>query len=155
VRQPKGRRIHALVEALGIPSSAHDGNDVLACHAALAGAVAEVRAGKGPRFLEFATYRWLEHCGPAYDNHLGYRSEAEFEAWKARDPIATFEARGLREGWLDATTLAATAAEVAAEVADAFAFAEASPFPEAAEAALHVYRDPAGKEGGHAPAHLH
>ena len=32
-----------------------------------------------PVFIEFQTYRWLEHCGPNFDNNIGYRSEKEFQ----------------------------------------------------------------------------
>ena len=39
-------------------------------------ALADIRAGGGPRFLEFSTYRWREHCGPFYDNDIGYRTES-------------------------------------------------------------------------------
>ncbi len=38
-------------------------------------------------FLEFFTYRWREHCGPNYDNTLGYRPETEFLKWKKNCPI--------------------------------------------------------------------
>jgi TPP-dependent pyruvate/acetoin dehydrogenase alpha subunit len=147
VRQPKGRRIHELVRALGIPSSAHDGNDVEACYSGIAEAASAVRAGGGPRFMEFATYRWLEHCGPAYDNHIGYRTEAEFQSWKAQDPIPRAESKGRAQGWLTDARLQAMDAEIAAEVAEAFRFAEASPFPEAAEAYAHVYQTACGREG--------
>ena len=34
-----------------------------------------IRAGRGPQFVELETYRWREHCGPNYDNDLGYRTE--------------------------------------------------------------------------------
>ena len=48
-------------------------------------AVSKIRAGSGPMFIELPTYRWREHCGPGFDNDIGYRSEEEFEEWK-RDP---------------------------------------------------------------------
>ncbi len=147
VRQPEGRRIHELVRALGIPSSAHDGNDVEACYAAIAEAATAVRAGEGPRFLEFATYRWLEHCGPAYDNHIGYRTEAEFQSWKALDPIPRAESKGKAEGWLTEARLEAMVREIDAEVSEAFHFAETSPFPEASEAYAHVYQSASEREG--------
>ena len=27
-------------------------------------------SGNGPVYMEFDTYRWLEHCGPSDDDHL-------------------------------------------------------------------------------------
>ena len=88
---------------------------------------ARVRAGEGPWFLEVMTYRWREHVGPGCDYHLGYRTEAEAEpGW----PPTRF-AR-LAEP-IDAAERARIEREVEEEIAAAFAFAEASPFPEPAE----------------------
>lgn len=138
-RQPKGRRLFELASAIGVPGSAWDGNDALGCWEAISQAAALVRAGEGPRFLEFATYRWREHCGPNYDNDLGYRSPAEFETWKARDPIPRLVSRVCSEGWATPEALAAMEAEVGREVAEAFRFAEESPWPDPAGAGAGVY----------------
>ena len=51
-------------------------------------AIARIRCAGGPEFVECQTYRWREHCGPHFDNDLGYRSDDEVNAWMARDPIA-------------------------------------------------------------------
>ena len=132
VRQPPGRRIHLLAAAHGIESHAGDGNDVIAAHDLARLAVATVRAGAGPVFLELATYRWREHCGPEYDNHIGYRSEAEFREWQGRCPLARWRAGHS----LDETAMTA---EIAAEIDAAFHFAAASPFPAAGAAFAHVH----------------
>jgi len=87
VRQPKGRKIHKMVQGIGMKSSHGDGNDVLEAYAKIEHAIKVIRSGEGPYFLEFDTYRWREHCGPNYDNHIGYRTEAEYEEWKKRDPL--------------------------------------------------------------------
>src|SRR5213075_2468764 len=91
VRQPEGRKIFEMVEAMGIPSSYGDGNDVIDVYRRSRDAVAAIRDGKGPQFLEFETYRWREHCGPNYDNDIGYRTESEFLEWKAKEPISRLE----------------------------------------------------------------
>ena len=45
--------------------------------------IREIRTGESNTwFVEFDTYRWREHCGYQYDNHIGYRDEEEFLAWK-------------------------------------------------------------------------
>jgi TPP-dependent pyruvate/acetoin dehydrogenase alpha subunit len=134
VRQPEGRAIHRMVAALGIETTHGDGNDAPAVHAMIADAVRSIRAGEGPRFCEFATYRWREHCGPLYDNDLGYRTEAEFQAWQANDPIARLQSVRLGEGALSADEIAGMDAKIESEVTAAFAFAENSPFPAATEA---------------------
>ena len=47
----------------------------------------KIFGGLGTQFIEFNTYRWREHCGPNYDNDIGYRSEAEYLEWKEKDPL--------------------------------------------------------------------
>ncbi len=48
---------------------------------------ARSRAGGGPMFIEFQTYRFRAHS--MFDPDL-YRDPAEIERWKRRDPIVTF-----------------------------------------------------------------
>lgn len=139
VRRPGGSAIYAVAEAIGVPAAHGDGNDVRSVHALAESAVVAIRAGAGPRFLEFATYRWREHCGPLYDNDLGYRSELEFLQWQAKDPIANFERQVLAEGILTEAAIATMDRRIEAEVGEAFAFAEASPFPEQSGAFADLY----------------
>jgi pyruvate dehydrogenase E1 component alpha subunit len=134
VRQPEGRSIAKMAEGLGMKSSTGDGNDVAEVYAKTIEALARIRAGGGPQLLEFSTYRWLEHCGPNYDNDLGYRTEAEYLAWKAKEPIARFESVLLTDGIVSAAEVKQMDLDIAREVNDAFEFADASPFPGAASA---------------------
>lgn len=140
VRQPPGRRIHDMVAGLGVRTMHGDGNDAEAVHRICEAAVAAIRAGEGPVFVEFATYRWREHCGPNFDNDIGYRTEEEFLAWRERDPIRLMEGRLLADGSLSQGEIRGMDAAIAAEVSAAFAFAEASPFPDPAEAYRDLYR---------------
>lgn len=139
VRQPQGRRIHEMVAAMGVPAGHGDGNDARAVHEEASAALQAIRTGQGPRFYEFATYRWREHCGPLYDNDLGYRSEAEFLEWKAREPIGVLRQALLAEKTTDENELAQMQEEIDREVEAAFAFAERSPFPPADEAFTQEY----------------
>jgi len=141
VRQPDGRRIHRMVEGLGVAVAAGDGNDVECVYEMASRAVSEIRAGGGPRFLEFETYRWREHCGPFYDNDLGYRTEEEFVEWKAREPIGRLESDLLKKKAAAPAEIEAMRAEIENEVARAFDFAEISPFPEQQEAFRDLYAD--------------
>jgi len=129
VRQPANRDICANARALGLAAWAGDGNDAEdVCHVA-ADAVAHIRAGNGPAFVEFSTYRWREHCGPNYDNDIGYRNAAEFEGWRSRCPIGNAEARLEQAGTDVAALRAAAEREIDAEIAAAFDFARRSSFP--------------------------
>lgn len=141
VRQPADRTPADLARGHRIPARQADGNDALAVHALAAEAVARARAGDGPTFLEFATYRWREHCGPFYDNDLGYRSPEEFETWRARCPIERLAQRLRDAGGLDDGEQAAFEAALEAEISAAFEFAQASPFPPADELMEQIYAD--------------
>jgi TPP-dependent pyruvate/acetoin dehydrogenase alpha subunit len=91
----------------------------------------------GPFFLECMTYRWKEHVGPAEDWNLGYRDRSEAEPWIRDDQVTRIAAA------LEPAPRKQIETEVEAEIADAFAFAEQSPFP--APEALHtqVFKEPA------------
>jgi TPP-dependent pyruvate/acetoin dehydrogenase alpha subunit len=81
------------------------------------------------------TYRWREHVGPGCDFHLGYRTEDEHRPWAEADPVSRMAAA------IDAGQRKRIEAEVEAEIADAFAFAEASPYPEAAELMSDIFKE--------------
>jgi pyruvate dehydrogenase E1 component alpha subunit len=106
-----------------LPAWSADGMDALAAQEAARRAVAYARAG-APCFLELRTYRFRAHS--MYDPEL-YRDKSEVEAWKQRDPIPALEARLRAAAALDDAALARIEQEVAEEIADAIAFAEAAP----------------------------
>lgn len=129
VRQPKGRSIAKMVEGLGLPAQCGDGNDATEVYEMASEAIASIRAGDGPRFLEFSTYRWLEHCGPSWDNDLGYRTEAEFLEWKAKEPISRLESRLLSDCKILTAEVDQMDIVIKQEVDVAFQYADEAPFP--------------------------
>ncbi len=140
VRQPQGRPIWKFAQGYGVAASFHDGNNVSECFAAIQSAAEMSRSGGGPAFLEFSTYRWREHCGPNYDNDIGYRSPEEFDKWAQLDPVAS-QRRRLWAFEVSEETLAAIERSIATEVENAFDFAERSPFPEPFETYEGVYSE--------------
>jgi TPP-dependent pyruvate/acetoin dehydrogenase alpha subunit len=123
-------------EGYGLPGEAVDGMDVLAVEAATRQAVEAVRRGNAPFLLEARTYRFRAHS--MYDAEL-YRSKEEVEQWKQRDPIPAFAACLRAWGLLADTDLAALEKDVAAEVAEAVAFAEAGPWEPVEDLTKDVY----------------
>jgi TPP-dependent pyruvate/acetoin dehydrogenase alpha subunit len=105
-----------------MPAWPVDGMDPIAVEQATRRAAAAARAGAGPHFLEFRTYRFRPHS--AFDPEL-YRARQEVEEWRKRDPIATFGAQLRSGGLLDDAALQNLEAEVAVEVEEAVAFADA------------------------------
>lgn len=117
--------IHQKATGYGIPAEAIDGMDVLAVEQATRLALDTVRCGAGPYLLEAITYRFRAHS--MYDAEL-YRSKAEVEEWKKRDPINLFVGRSRERGVLTDADVADSEQRIATEIADAIAFAEASPW---------------------------
>lgn len=137
-RQPP-RPLHALATAHGIPFEHLDGNDVIAVYGAATRAVARARSGDGPTLLLCDTYRWREHCGPSYDNHIGYRTEEEFQGWRVQCPIERARRQLVESGRLASSTEKVSQDRIMAEIDTAFAQADAAPFPAARRASESVY----------------
>jgi len=138
-RQPANRTITELVRGHGIKTSQHDGQLVEVVDAAAAETIAHLRTKGGPALLEFMTYRWLEHCGPLGDLHLGYRSQDEFDLWVARCPIRLHRKLLEDDGVMDEAAHVAMDAEIAAGIDDAVTFAQKSPFPARADLNRHIF----------------
>lgn len=131
--------ICARARAFGMPAERLDGNDVFNLRERAEDAVAKLRAGEGPQFIEATTYRWREHVGPGQDYHLGFRDKSECERWEATDAV-----RALAEQ-LEPAERARIEAAVEREVAEAFTFAETSPFPAVAELMTDIYTEDANE----------
>jgi pyruvate dehydrogenase E1 component alpha subunit len=122
----------------GVPAVAVDGMDVVAVEAEAHKGAAHVRSGKGPYFLECCTYRFRAHS--MFDAEL-YRAKAEVEEWKTRDPIATFVQRLQEQGALNDADVASIEREVAREIDEAVAFAEAGTWEPVEELTRFVYSE--------------
>ena len=88
LRQPSDM-ISRFAIANDIPYKLVDGNDVVAVAKAAKELIDDIRAGKGPGFIELVTYRWYGHVDWRDDVDVGVdRALDDIENWKARDPIA-------------------------------------------------------------------
>jgi pyruvate dehydrogenase E1 component alpha subunit len=121
-----------------VPAWPVDGMDVVAVEEAAQRAAAAVRAGGGPYFLEFRTYRFRAHS--MFDPQL-YRDKQEVEAWKERDPLNTFQVRLREQGLLEDADLARLEEEVAAEITRAIEFAEAGTWEPLEDLTKYVYSE--------------
>jgi TPP-dependent pyruvate/acetoin dehydrogenase alpha subunit len=126
--------ICARARAMGLPTARLDSNDLVGLVQKSQEVVAKIRAGFGPWFFEVMTYRWREHVGPGEDFHLGFREAHEAAPWRENDPL-----QHLRER-LNPMERGRIEAEVDEEIAAAFAFAEASSFPEEEELLIDVVK---------------
>lgn len=121
----------------GIPSAIVDGNDVVAVYETTKKTLAKVRAGGGPVFLEFMTYRWRGHFeAPGLPD---LRPVEEIEVWKEKCPIAAFERMLLKNGMVSRQQLEEINAQVMQQIESAVSYALASPFPAPEDALEDVF----------------
>jgi pyruvate dehydrogenase E1 component alpha subunit len=84
--QVGGGSVAARAAGYGLAGVAVDGNDVLAVHEVALEAVERARSGRGATVIEALTYRLGPHA--TSDDPGRYRTSAEEEEWRARDPLA-------------------------------------------------------------------
>jgi len=147
-----------------IPARRIDGMDVLAVYQATRNALNLIREGTGPQFLEMETYRFRGH---SMADPATYRPKVEVQAYTRRDPVthavnetlpaypsaeqlasagpdsaAEMALQLTESGHLEADVLARMKQDIARQVDEAVAFAEASPEPDlsVAQAALDCNR---------------
>ena len=130
--------VAAFAQSYRFPGVTVDGNDVLAVAEATRLAVARARAGEGPSLVEARTFRRSAH---AVRDAMPPEKRAadERSAWDVRDPIAAFERVLAERGLLDAAGATAIRERVERDLAEAVAFAEASPYPAPEEALDDVF----------------
>ncbi|MDQ1087606.1 MULTISPECIES: pyruvate dehydrogenase (acetyl-transferring) E1 component subunit alpha [unclassified Siphonobacter] len=128
--------LYTIGEAYDMPSEPVDGMSVEAVHEAVSRAAERARAGEGPTFLEFKTYRYRGH---SMSDPQKYRTKEEVEEYKRRDPIEWTRATILENGFATEEELTAIEDKVKEQVAESVKFAEESPWPDPSEAYKDVY----------------
>jgi TPP-dependent pyruvate/acetoin dehydrogenase alpha subunit len=123
-------------KAYGIASKIVDGNDVLAVYETSKAAVNECRAGRGPVLIEVKTMRMKGH---AQHDPAEYVPKGMFEYWKARDPIALYEAYLTEHKIWDGKKKSEIDARIERELNEDQKFAEESPLPLPEQAKQGVY----------------
>lgn len=144
-RQPK-HKIVDIVAAHGIQAWQGNGVEVMKVAEIAEQAIDHIKQGLGPQFIEYATYRWLEHCGPNYDDDLGYRPEGELQNWQRLCPIK-HALNHLKQMQMDnhiesselEERLKQINVDINTEIEAAFNFAEQSPTPHSDTLNKHIY----------------
>ena len=138
LRQPK-RPIFKVAEAHSIKSQKADGNDIELVHKISSDAVAEIRNGSGPQFLEFSAYRWREHCGPDFDDHLNYRTHEEVELGKKACPVLRYKDQLFNNGDLTDQIINEISEKIEIEINQVLEKAKAARLPTLQDAMNHQY----------------
>jgi pyruvate dehydrogenase E1 component alpha subunit len=126
-RQTASQTIAIKGRAYGVPSVRVDGNDLLAMCKVLGDAFAAARAGDGPTFVEAVTYRIGAHS--TSDDPTRYRSDAEVEEWKKKDPLDRLRKHLVSRKLLDDALDAALERELQDEISPAIKKVEELPMP--------------------------
>ena len=137
-RQPD-RLIHQIAASHGIKTAPGDGNDVELVFNLTNKALKDLRLGKGPWFLEFSAYRWREHCGPDFDDHLQYRTVEEIEDGKAACPIKRFEKISVEAALLSSNEIEVMERDIRTEIDQSFVFALSDRMPTLEDARAYIY----------------
>jgi pyruvate dehydrogenase E1 component alpha subunit len=130
-KQTRARSLAQKAIAYEMPGIQVDGNDVLGVYRATREALDRAHRGEGPTLIEAVTYRLLMHT--TSDDPTRYRTEAEVEAWRKKDPIPRYRAYLEHRGLLTADAQKALEESVRAEVERAVQELEAfgTPAPDA------------------------
>jgi pyruvate dehydrogenase E1 component alpha subunit len=129
------QKLSDFAKPYAMPTGTVDGMDLPTVLHAIDRAVAHVRSGAGPAFVECVSYRFLSHSTNARET----RGAAELAEIRARCPIVSY-AGGLKaQGGFSDADEAAMDQEVSEVVGAAMRFALESPYPETSEALTDVY----------------
>jgi pyruvate dehydrogenase E1 component alpha subunit len=123
-----------MARGYGMPCVQVDGNDIEVAYNAVQIAVDYIRAGNGPYFLEFKTWRWQGIFSGEF------RPAEEVRYWKEeRDPIKQARQRILERSQLGEEELGKIEREVKAQIEEWIGFAMSSPPPDPDKAMANVY----------------
>lgn len=139
-RQPN-RPLTDVAIAHGIPHQQMDGNNVFEIYEKTQEIVRGIYAGSGPVFLEFSTFRYLEHCGPNNDDNLNYRTTQEIGYWTSNDPILRAREALQEMKYWSAEIEDSLKAKIALEIEMAFDHAIRAPYPDRSELGAYIYAD--------------
>jgi pyruvate dehydrogenase E1 component alpha subunit len=134
-----GGNVARRAEALGLPGVTVDGNDPIAMWQVAREAVARARAGEGPTLIEALTFRFHGHL---LGDDASYIPAAELEAAMAADPVPIMRSKLIAEAYATEADIARIEAKIYDEVAEAEAYALASPWPEVSELGIDVLGPP-------------
>ncbi len=118
--------IRQKADGYGIPNSRADGMDILAVRKSAEEAIAYVRSGKGPYFLEIITYRFRGH---SMGDPERYRRTEEVKKYQENDPIGIYRRYLVEHNVITEAELDQIDDQIEQEVMEAVQFAENSPEP--------------------------
>jgi TPP-dependent pyruvate/acetoin dehydrogenase alpha subunit len=138
-RQPENRKIYEMVKSIGINSYFIRTQDPIQCLKSTFEALDYARKFNAPIFIEFMTYRWLEHCGPNDDDDLGYRPSGELNSWKSNDPVLELEKVLILQYEITHQEIESIINEIEKEISGVFDLVKSDPYPTLDDSLKDVY----------------
>jgi TPP-dependent pyruvate/acetoin dehydrogenase alpha subunit len=138
-RQAEGRDLQKISKGHGLKSFYGNGNCVLEVRDRTKEALEYMNSAGKPVLLEFSTYRWLEHCGPNWDDHLGYRLPNELDDWMKKCPIEQLKLEIKSRNNMGQDSLDKIEQSINEQIEKSFSFARASEFPDQSKLFQNVY----------------
>ncbi|HMN61984.1 MAG TPA: pyruvate dehydrogenase (acetyl-transferring) E1 component subunit alpha [Anaerolinea sp.] len=120
----------------GMANERVDGMDIMAVRKVASEMIEKIRNGSGPMLLEILTYRFRGH---SMGDPERYRKPEEIHHWQENDPIGIYRKYLIAEGVADEAELDQKDVEADEIIADAVAFAEASPEPAPEDLFKNIY----------------
>ena len=127
-----------IISSLNIEYYKIDGNDVSEVYMKTKEVLKKIKKDSRPIFIEFITYRWLEHCGPYYDyeQNRNYRLKKEIDYWKKSCPVLNFR-RYIKKRFMN-TDLAKLENKISKKIDKDFMKASKSELPKKSEVFINV-----------------
>ena len=141
VRQSPNRNISSIAESHGLKTFTGDGNDLHQVSKITNDAIKYMQQNNAPAFIEFETFRWLEHVGPNWDDDIGYRDDGELDHWLKRDPLENYKNFIMEKGIVNEDQILEKKDNIRAEIEEAFKYAKNSTFPDIEVMDQHIYKD--------------
>jgi pyruvate dehydrogenase E1 component alpha subunit len=129
-------------EGYGMAWGVFDGHDLYEVRAGMDKFLRAAREQSKPAVVEIRTYRYRGHsvADPDTNAIIPYRTKAEIEEYRrTKDPILVFQNSLLAEGVITEALIEQIDTEARAEADRSVEFAEASPYPTAADIQSDVY----------------
>jgi len=126
-RQPNHRKIKTIINGHGLSGYKIDGNDALKVFDISKKVIENIKKTSKPAFIEFNTYRWLEHCGPFWDDSLGYRKKGELKKWMKKCPLKNIKLK--TKTIFKEYLIKKIEKKINTEIEQAFLFAKKSKYP--------------------------
>ena len=124
---------------LGLPGIEVDGTQMFEVYDAVAEAVKNARAGRGPSVIEAKMYRLTPHSSD--DDDRSYRTREEVEAFKKKDPLLMMKNLYIEQGLITEEEYEELEEKAKQMVDAAVEEATRAPYPQGKDAATLVYAE--------------